>query len=67
MVVGILCCIVANVLDCDRIVSEFKLQSRYYFHFRTDTLAKSNNFLILPAIGSIAPLLFFYEDSFGIK
>ena len=31
----------ANVLDCGIVVSEFELQSRYYVHFRTDTLEKS--------------------------
>ena len=31
------CSVVANVLDCDIVVSEFKLQSRYYVHFRTYT------------------------------
>ena len=30
------------------IVSEFELQSRYYVHFRTNTLGKGMNPLILP-------------------
>ena len=30
-------CVVANELDCDIEVSEFLLQSGYYFHFRFDT------------------------------
>ena len=30
----------ANVLDCEIIVSEFKLQSDYCIHFRTHTLGK---------------------------
>ena len=30
----------ANGFDCDIVVSEFKLQSRYYFHFRINTLGK---------------------------
>ena len=38
---------VANVQDCDFVVSEFKLQSCYYFHFRSNTLRKGMNFLIL--------------------
>ena len=33
-VVGDPCKEVANVLDCNLRVSEFKLQSRYYLHFR---------------------------------
>ena len=28
--------VMVNVLDCDCIVSEFELQSRYYVHFRTN-------------------------------
>ena len=28
----------ANVLDCDFVVSEFELQLPRYVHFRTDTL-----------------------------
>ena len=52
--------VVANVLDCDIEVSEFKLQSRYFVHFRTNNLGKSMNPLISPA------LLFFYKDGFGI-
>ena len=30
--------VVANVLDCDIVVSEFEHQSRYYVHFWTNTL-----------------------------
>ena len=33
------------------VVSEFVLQSRYYVHFRTNTLGKDMNPLILPAMG----------------
>ena len=33
--------LVAEVLDCDIIVSEFELKSHYYVHFRTKTLEKS--------------------------
>ena len=36
----------ANVLD-----SDFEVQSRYYVHFRTNTLGKNMNLLILPAMG----------------
>ena len=38
--------IVANVVDCDIVVSKFKLQSRYYIPFWTNTLAKGMNSLI---------------------
>ena len=33
-------CVVANVLDCDIVVSKFKLQLHHYIHFRTNTLEK---------------------------
>ena len=57
----------ANVLDCDMVVSEFEPQSPYYVHFRINTLGKS----IIPfnqttAMGQIIPLLF-YNISFGFK
>ena len=56
-----------KVLDGRIIVSEFKLQSRYYVHFRTNTLGKGKNLLIFLAMGWVAPLLFFLKDGFGIK
>ena len=28
---------VANVQDCDIVINEFELQSRYYVHFQTNT------------------------------
>ena len=39
-----------NVLDCNILVSEFELQLRYYVHFRTNTLGKDVNSLILQAM-----------------
>ena len=39
-------CVVANMLDCDIVVSEFKLQLFYYVHFQTNTLEKGMNPLI---------------------
>ena len=47
-------------LDCGILVSEFELQLHYYIHFRVNTHGKGMNPLILPAIGQIVPLLFFY-------
>ena len=41
---GCRCGVIVKVLDCEIVVSEFKLHSRYYLHFRT-------NPLILPAMG----------------
>ena len=56
-----------KAMDCRIVVSEFELQSHYYVHFRTNTLWKVMNPLILPAMGYIVPLLFIYKDGFGIK
>ena len=33
------------------VAREFELQSRYYVHFRINTLGKGMNPLVLPAIG----------------
>ena len=43
--------IMIKALDCGTVVSEFELQSRYYVHFRTNTLEIGMNPLILPAMG----------------
>ena len=43
--------IVAKVLDCYIIVSKFKLQSGYYFHFWTSIFGKGINPLIPLAVG----------------
>ena len=42
--------VVANVLDCDIVVSEFEHQSRYYFHFRTNAPWKTYEPLIPPQL-----------------
>ena len=38
--------VVDNVLDCDIVVSEFELQSRYDVHFRSNIIKKISNLLI---------------------
>ena len=40
----------ANVLDCEIVVSEFKLQSQYYFQLWTNTLGNGVNSLIPPVM-----------------
>ena len=55
-----------NMLDYNIEVSEFELQSRYYIHFSTNSFGKDMNPLILPAMDSIVPLLF-YMAGLGIK
>ena len=32
--------VMVKAMDCGIVVSEFELQSRYYVHFRTNTLGK---------------------------
>ena len=43
--------VVVKAMDCGTVVSEFVLQSRYYVHFRANTLGKCMNPLILPTMG----------------
>ena len=43
--------VMVKAMDCGIVVSEFVLQSRYYVHFRVNTLGKGVNPLILPAMG----------------
>ena len=56
-----------KAMDCGIVVSKFELQSRYYVHFRINTLGKGMNPLILPAMDLIVKLLSFWKDGFGIK
>ena len=43
--------VMVKAMDCRIVVSEFVFLSRYYVHFRANTLAKGMNALILPAMG----------------
>ena len=43
--------VMVKAMDCGIVVCEFVLQSRYYVHFRANTLGKCMNPLILPAMG----------------
>ena len=43
--------VMVKVMDYGIVESEFELQSRYYIHFRTNTLGKGMNLLILPSMG----------------
>ena len=40
--------VMVKAMNCGIVVREFVLQSRYYVHFRANTLRKSMNPLILP-------------------
>ena len=42
--------LIVKTLDCKIVESEFELLSRYYVHFWTNTLGKSMNTLIHPAM-----------------
>ena len=42
--------VMVKAMDCEIVVNEFELQSRYYVHFLTNTLGKGLNPLILPAM-----------------
>ena len=42
--------VMVKAMDCGIVVSEFVLQSRYYIHFRANTLGKGMDLLILPAM-----------------
>ena len=43
--------VMVKAMDCGIVAREFVLQSRYYVHFRANTLGKGMNLLILPAMG----------------
>ena len=43
--------VMVKALDYRIVVSEFELQLCYYVHFRTNTLGKGMNSLILPVMG----------------
>ena len=43
--------VIIKALDYRIVVNEFELLSRYYVHFRKNTLMKGTNPLIFPAMG----------------
>ena len=43
--------VMVKAMDCGIVVREFVLHSRYYVHFRANTLGKGMNPLILPTMG----------------
>ena len=43
--------VMVKAMDCGIVEHEFVLQSRYYVHFRANTLGKGMNPFILPAMG----------------
>ena len=62
------CDAMANMLDCDIIVSLFELQLHDYIHSQTkNALERYESSFFPEPIDWIVPLWFFYKDSFGIK
>ena len=59
--------LVIKKLDCRIVLSKLEFPSRFYVDFRTNTVGKGMNLLILPAMGLIVLLLFFWKDGFSIK
>ena len=47
---GCPCGVMVKLLDSGIVVGEFEPQLRYYIHFRTNTLGKGMNLLILPVM-----------------
>ena len=43
--------VMVKAMDCGIVVREIELQSRYYIHFRANTIGKGMNPQILPAMG----------------
>ena len=43
--------VMVKAVDCGIVVNNFEHQSHYYVFFRTNTLGKCMNFLIVPAMG----------------
>ena len=43
--------VMVKAIDGEIVISEFEIKSRYYVHFRANTLGKGMNPLILPAMG----------------
>ena len=59
--------VMVKAMDYGVVVSEFELQFCYYVHIRANTIGEGMNPLILPFMGQIASLMFFYLDVFGIR
>ena len=47
---GCPCGVMVKAMNCRIVVSKFVLQSRYYIHFRANTLGKGMNLLIPPLL-----------------
>ena len=58
---------VANVMDCDIVMSKFELQSCYNVHFRSNTLREGMKPLIPQSIGKIVPILSFYKGGLALN
>ena len=59
--------VMANVLYCDILVSEFELHLRYYVHFRTNALRKGMNLRIFTGNELNSTAIVFNREGFSIK
>ena len=53
--------VMIKAMDCGIVVSEFKLQSSYYVHFRTNTLRQSYETPYPPSYGSNSTTTVFFR------
>ena len=53
--------LVADVLDCDIVVSDFESHSSYYVHFQINTLRKGMGPLIFPVMSQIVSVVFLLQ------
>ena len=59
--------VMMNVLDCNIVADEFKLQSRYYIQFQINTLRKGKNRLIFSCYRLNSATTVQKKDWFGIR
>ena len=64
---GSSCGLVANSLNSEIVVREFKNQSLYYVHFCINSLRKGMNPVIHPAMDLTLPLWFFYKTDSALN
>ena len=55
------------MLNCNIIVSKFKLQSYFHVHFQTNTLGKCKKNLILTSYRLSSTTTVLLQNNFGIK
>ncbi len=61
------CGVIVKAMDGEIVAREFELKSRYYVHFRINTLGKGMNPFIPPVMNKMVLQRLFYKKDFGIK